>query len=66
MVSHYKKKDLLKIHPFYSGEITNNKKKTKRKLEKYLDYHHLLKNYLILNYQKYSHFYQKNLKDLKD
>ena len=30
MVSHYKKKDLLKIHPFYSGEIKNdqtNKKK---------------------------------------
>ena len=29
-------------------------KQTKRKLEIYLDYHHLLKNYLILNYQKYS------------
>ena len=26
MVSHYKNKDLLKIQPFYSSEIKNNKK----------------------------------------
>ena len=29
MVSHYKNKDLLKIQPFYSSEIKNNKKKEK-------------------------------------
>ena len=30
MVSHYKNKDLLKIHSFYSSEIENNKKKKKK------------------------------------
>ena len=44
MVSHYKNKDLLKIHSFYSSEIENNKKK-KKKTKTYLDYHHLLKSY---------------------
>ena len=29
MVSHHSNKDLLKIHPFYSSEIENNKKKEK-------------------------------------
>ena len=29
MYLYYKNKDLLKIHPFYSSEIKNNKKKTK-------------------------------------
>ena len=32
MVSRYENKNLLKIHPFYSGEITNNKKKNKKKI----------------------------------
>ena len=50
MVSHYKNKDLLKIQPFYSSQIENNKTKRKRKLKIYLGYHHLLKNYLINNY----------------
>ena len=30
MVSHYKNKDLLKIHTFYSSEIENNKNKKKK------------------------------------
>ena len=30
MVSHYKKKDLLKIQSFYSSQIENNKKKKKK------------------------------------
>ena len=30
MVSHYKNKDLLKIQPFYSSQIENNKKKKKK------------------------------------
>ena len=30
MVSHYKNKDFLKIQPFYSSQIENNKKKKKK------------------------------------
>ena len=30
MVSHYENKNLLKIHPFYSGEIKNNQKNKKK------------------------------------
>ena len=30
MALHYKNKDLLKIHPFYSSDIKNNKKKKKK------------------------------------
>ena len=44
MGSKYKNGDLLKIQPFYSEEIKSNKRKRKRKLRIYLDYHHLIKN----------------------
>ena len=65
MSSHYKNKDLLKIHPFYSTEIKTAKKKSK-KLVISMFFLKNQKNDLILNYREYFHFHQKNLKDLKD
>ena len=44
MSPHYKNRDLLKIHPFYSTEIKRNKKNNK-KASMFFP-----KNYLILNY----------------
>ena len=57
MSSQYKNEYLLKIHPFYSSEIKNNKKKRKRKLKIYLDYQHLLKNLPVLIYLNSFHFF---------
>ena len=62
----------IRIHlPFYSEEIKSAKKRTNTLLilSFYLNYHFSiknLKNYLIKNYQKHYHFFQKDQNDLKD
>ena len=69
MDPNYKNRDSLKILPFYSSEIKNDKKRQEKLtiLIYYLDYHHLLKNLLILIYRKNFHFFhQKEKKDLND
>ena len=62
MAKNYKIKNTLQNLPFYSEETKDLKKRTKF----YLNYHFSLKNYVIFNYQRSFHSFQKDLKDLKD